>query len=219
MTAGSAAPCYYGNVQRASHPCRAGTDGAASPRGGTPVSDTAIRCPYCDHVLAERFAVVGVSRFKTRDGHRELTYHPISARCDRCGGLWFAPPVAGELTPAMALYYASLVDSAHDAITGWTLDGTITLWNPAAERLYGYTAAEAIGKPLTIILPADRPDELPTLVERLAQGDRLQPYETVRCRKDGTCILVSLSLSPIRDVRGRLIGASVITRPVADRAA
>lgn len=109
---------------------------------------------------------------------------------------------------------AALVDSSDDAIITKTLDGVITTWNPAAERMYGYTAAEAIGQPVTMLIPDDHADEEPGILLRLSRGDRIDHYETVRRRKDGGIIHVSLSVSPIIDSSGRIIGASKIARDI-----
>ena len=112
---------------------------------------------------------------------------------------------------------AAIVESSDDAIVGKTLDGTITSWNAAAERLYGYTAAEVIGRSIAIIVPTDLPDELPSILARLARGERVEHYETVRVRKDGSRVQASVTISPILGTRGKVIGAAAITRDVSDR--
>jgi PAS domain S-box-containing protein len=119
-----------------------------------------------------------------------------------------------ELTQA---YLAAIVDSSDDAIIGKTLDGRITSWNRAAEQLYGYTATEAVGQPIALLCPPDMPDEIPTLLERLARGERIAHYETQRLCKDGTRLDVALTISPIRDNTGRIIGASKIARDITAR--
>jgi PAS domain S-box-containing protein len=112
---------------------------------------------------------------------------------------------------------ASIVDSSGDAITGKTLDGTVTSWNKAAETIYGYTASEMIGKPFSVLLANDRPDEMVDILKAVRDGRRVEHYETVRVRKDGNSISVSLTVSPIRDPNGRVIGASSIARDITDR--
>ena len=112
---------------------------------------------------------------------------------------------------------AAIVDSSDDAIIGQTLEGVITSWNRSAERLYGYTAAEALGQPIGLLVPRDVPDEIPQILARLQQGERVDHYETQRVRKDGTRLDVSLTLSPIRDSTGRVIGASKIARDITAR--
>jgi PAS domain S-box-containing protein len=112
------------------------------------------------------------------------------------------------------LWLAALVESSEDAIIGKTLDGTITSWNDAAERFYGYTAAEVLGRPISLLMPPDRPDELPDILRRLAGGECIPPYETVRRRKDGSLLAVSVAISPVKDADGRVIGASAIARDI-----
>jgi PAS domain S-box-containing protein len=114
-------------------------------------------------------------------------------------------------------FLAAIVESSEDAIVGKDLDGIITSWNPAAEQLYGYTAEEAIGRPISILIPPSRPDELPAIMDRLRRGERIQHFETTRIRKDGSTLEVSLSLSPVHDARGRIVGAAGIGREITDR--
>lgn len=112
---------------------------------------------------------------------------------------------------------AAIVDSSDDAIIGKTLDAIIVSWNAGAERLYGYSAAEVIGQPIAILIPSDHPDELPAIMSRLKRGERIEHYETQRVRKDGARLTVSLTISPIRDDTGTIIGASAIARDVTER--
>jgi PAS domain S-box-containing protein len=112
--------------------------------------------------------------------------------------------------------HAAIVASSADAIIGRRLDGTITSWNAGAERMYGYTAAEAIGSTLPGLVPPERSGELPGLVERLRRGERVEPYEAQRVRKDGTRIEVSVSLSPIRDPAGEVAGTSAVARDITE---
>jgi PAS domain S-box-containing protein len=109
---------------------------------------------------------------------------------------------------------AAIVESSEDAIIGEDLRGVITSWNRGAERLYGYTAEEVIGKPLSLLIPHEQPEELPDLLERLLRGECIEHYETVRVRKDGARMDVSLSISPIRDAEGRVVGAAKIARDI-----
>ena len=114
--------------------------------------------------------------------------------------------------------FASIVESSHDAIIGKTLDGIILSWNRAAERMYGYTAAEAIGRSISIVVPPDRHAELADLLARVRDAaDGVTDLETVHRRKDGTQLVVALSVSPIQDTVGRVIGVSTIARDVTDR--
>jgi PAS domain S-box-containing protein len=109
---------------------------------------------------------------------------------------------------------ASIVDSSEDAILSKDLNGTITSWNKGAERIYGYTAAEAIGKPISLLTPRDRTDEVSTILEKIRRGESLEHYQTVRVTKDGRHLNMSISVSPLRDTSGKIAGASVIARDV-----
>src|SRR3712207_4460657 len=121
-------------------------------------------------------------------------------------------------TEATALL-AAIVNSADDAILSKTVDGIITSWNPAAERLYGYTAAEIVGQSVATIIPPERPDELPGIMARILRGEHIDHYETVRVRKDGRRVEVSVSISPVRDEQGRIVGAATIARDISERRA
>jgi PAS domain S-box-containing protein len=112
---------------------------------------------------------------------------------------------------------ASIVDYSGDAIIGKTLEGTILNWNKGAERLYGYTAKEVIGKPISILLPRDRADELAGITERLRHGETIDHQETKRRRKDGKLVDVSITIAPIKDALGRVTGASVIAHDISGR--
>ncbi|MBL7210455.1 MAG: PAS domain S-box protein [Candidatus Omnitrophica bacterium] len=110
---------------------------------------------------------------------------------------------------------ASIVESSDDAIIGKVLDGTLVSWNRGAERLYGYSAKEAIGKNIKFLLPADRKDEFNDIIERIKKGERIERFETVRVKKDGGQIDVSLTISPIYNSIGKVIGASAIARDIS----
>src|SRR6185437_10713252 len=112
---------------------------------------------------------------------------------------------------------ASVVESSDDAIITKTLEGIITTWNLGAQRMFGYTADEVMGKSITLLMPPDRIDEEPGILERLKRGERIDHYETVRRCKDGTRLEISLSISPIKDARGKIIGASKIARDITLR--
>ena len=111
----------------------------------------------------------------------------------------------------------AIVESSDDAILGMTLDGIITSWNKGAEKIYGYAENEVIGQPISILVPADRQDEAPQILGRLARGEAINHYETVRRRKDGEEIYVSLTISPIRNSEGRIVGASSVARDITER--
>jgi PAS domain S-box-containing protein len=112
---------------------------------------------------------------------------------------------------------ASIVDSSDDAIIAKDLNGTITTWNKGAERIFGYAAEEAIGKPVSILIPPERHDEESSILERIRRGERVEPFETVRVRKDGSQFDISVTVSPIRNAEGKVIGASKIARDITDR--
>jgi len=114
-------------------------------------------------------------------------------------------------------HLAQIVQSSEDAILSKTLDGIVTSWNAAAERIFGYSAEEAIGKPVSILIPPDRAAEEAHILTQLRAGKSIEHYETVRRRKDGTEILVSLSVSPIRDKTGRIVGASKTARDITEK--
>ena len=112
---------------------------------------------------------------------------------------------------------AAIVQCSDDAIVSKDLDGTITSWNRGAERLFGYTAEEVINQPVTLLIPPDRLDEEPNILERIRRGERVDSYETVRRRKDGSLIDISLSVSPLMDLNGRVVGASKIARDITEQ--
>jgi len=112
---------------------------------------------------------------------------------------------------------AAIVDSSDDAIVSKTLEGIITSWNAGAERLFGYTAKEAVGQHISMIIPQDRRDEETTILAKLRKGERIDHFDTIRMRKDGTKLEISLTISPVRDAEGKIIGASKIARDVTGR--
>lgn len=112
---------------------------------------------------------------------------------------------------------AAVVESSDDAIVNKDLNGIITSWNRGAEQIFGYKAAEVIGKPVSILIPADHPNEEPGILERIRRGERINHYETIRLRKDGTPLSISLTVSPVRDSSGKIVGASKIARDITER--
>ena len=116
-----------------------------------------------------------------------------------------------------ALRLASVVESSHDAIVSKDLNGIITSWNRSAERLFGYKAQEVLGRPITILIPADRHAEEQAILERIGRGERVEHFETIRRRKDGSLVELSLTISPIRNARGEVTGASKIARDITER--
>ncbi len=112
---------------------------------------------------------------------------------------------------------AAIVESSHDAIVSKSLNGVITSWNKGAERLFGYAAEEAVGQNITMIIPPERRDEERTIIEQLMRGERVDHLETVRMRKDGSLFDVSLTISPMKDALGRVVGASKLARDITER--
>jgi PAS domain S-box-containing protein len=112
---------------------------------------------------------------------------------------------------------AAVVESSDDAIISMGFDATVTTWNRAAEKMFGYTDGEMIGQSINLIIPPDRQEEEPGILERLKRGERVEHYETIRSRKDGSLLNVSLTVSPILDSNGRIVGASKISRDITDR--
>jgi PAS domain S-box-containing protein len=115
------------------------------------------------------------------------------------------------------LWLVSIVESSDDAIITKNLDGIITSWNRSAERLFGYTAEEVIGKSVTILIPQERHNEEPVILARMRRGERIEHYETVRQRKDGSLIDIAITVSPVKNAQGKIIGASKIARDITER--
>ena len=112
---------------------------------------------------------------------------------------------------------AAIVESSADAIVSKDLNGIVATWNSGAQRLFGYSADEIVGQPVSILIPPDRADEEPSIIERIKKGERVETYETVRRRKDGTLVDVALTISPVRSSDGRIVGASKIARDITER--
>jgi PAS domain S-box-containing protein len=155
-------------------------------------------------LLARAFArVLGEANAKAAELEREVREHRITE-------------AARDHYAARERLYSAAMQFSNDAIITESLDGTITGWNPAAERLFGYTAEEAIGKSINLIVPPERPDEEEQILRRIRRGERIDHFETVRVRKNGIPVQVSLSISPIKSQDGEIIGASKIARDVTE---
>src|SRR5262245_41178959 len=159
---------------------------------------------------------------RTKDG-RDLeisfTIAPIRALSGRIVGASTVARDIGEmrLGREARTRLAAIVESSDDAIIGRTLDGVIESWNHGAESLFGYTSAEAVGRNITMIVPPDRLDEEDNAMRLVRSGQRIDHFETARRRKDGTLVDVSLTISPIRDAIGQVVGASKIARDIGER--
>lgn len=119
-------------------------------------------------------------------------------------------------TPEATQILAAIVESSHDAIISKDLNGIITSWNTSATRLFGYAPEEILGRSVMILIPSDRQDEETHIIGSVRRGERVESYETIRQRKDGSFIEVSLTISPIRDSEGRVVGASKIARDITE---
>jgi PAS domain S-box-containing protein len=159
---------------------------------------------------------------RTKSGrfvHISLTVSPVK---DARGAIIGASKVARDITERRQIdelraRLAAIVDSSDDAIVGKTLDGVITAWNPGAERIFGYSAVEAIGQHISLIIPDDRRAEEEDVLARLRRGEKIAHFETVRQTKDGRRLNMSLAVSPIRDAQGLIIGASKVARDITER--
>ena len=155
-------------------------------------------------LLARAFArVIGEANAKAAELEREVREHRITE-------------AARDHYAARERLYSAAVQFSNDAIVTTSLDGVVTGWNPAAERLFGYTAEQAIGKSINLIVPPERPEEAEQILRRIRRGDRIEHYETVRVRNNGIPIQVSLSISPIKSETGEIIGASKIARDLTE---
>ena len=114
-------------------------------------------------------------------------------------------------------HLAAIVGSSDDAIISKTLEGIITSWNKGAQRIYGYSAEEAVGRPISMLVPPEHPDEVPEILQKIRRGEKVEHYETVRVTKDGRKLDISLSVSPIKDTEGNVVGGSTIARDITER--
>jgi len=176
-------------------------------------------------ILAKISAGQPVEHLETIRVRRDRTAFPVSLSVSPINGadgaVVGASVISRDLTEqkralAVAQHLAAIVESSDDAIISGSLDGIITSWNPAAERMYGYSSAEIIGKPADVLTPADRTTEIEAVLEQIKAGQHVEHLSTKRVRKDGTVFLVSLTVSPIRDAEGTIIGTSVIHRDVTE---
>ena len=124
---------------------------------------------------------------------------------------------SSELRSQDLLELAAIVETLSDLLLGKTLDGTIRSWNAGAEQLYGYSADEIVGKKINILAPPERVGEIEEILERLRRGEAIKQFETIRRRKDGTDVHVSLSITPVRNSSGDIIGASAVQHDISER--
>ena len=134
---------------------------------------------------------------------------------DKTAYLLTAFPVELKLSgDNLKVFYSAIVDSTDDAVIGKTLDGKIVSWNRGAERIYGYRAGEVLGKHISIIAPPEKQSEIDDIMEKLRRGEQIRHFETQRMKKDGKIIWVSVTISPVKDASGKIIGASTIDRNI-----
>lgn len=150
-------------------------------------------------------------------------HYVLKERLERLG-----PAVKKELAAAQARrvgrqqeavknYLASIVEGCGDAIIGTTMEGIVASWNAGAERLYGYSAIEMVGRPISRLVPGYRPEHFDDWIERIRRGEQVELLDTIRTRKDGSPVEVSILISPIRDSQGNVIGASTVSRDISRR--
>jgi PAS domain S-box-containing protein len=156
----------------------------------------------------------------------DFAMHPIR---DSSGKVAFLNPTGIDITERKRIedelfkseqrlrWLASIVESSDDAIVSKNLDGVITSWNRGAEHIFGYTAEEAVGQPISIIIPQDRQDEERSILTRIRRGERIEHFETVRQRKNGSLLVISLSVSPVKNAGGKIVGASKIARDITEQ--
>ncbi len=187
---------------------------------GTPLPPG--ECPMA-LALKEKRAVRGMEAVAERpDGTRVPFISYPTPLYSRTGKLLGAVNMLVDITDrklaeTFAQRIASIVESSDDAIISKDLNGTILSWNDGAGRLFGYTAEEMIGKPITILIPPQRLEEEPGIISRIARGEQVHHYETIRRRKDGSLVNISLTVSPVKDANGKIIGASKIARDITNR--
>ncbi|HJR22603.1 MAG TPA: PAS domain S-box protein, partial [Dongiaceae bacterium] len=186
---------------------------------GTPMPHD--ECPMA-LAIKENRAITGMEAIAERPDGSRVRFMPLPKPLhDERGALIGAVNMLVDITDRRSTEQrlerdlwrlAAIIESNEDAIISKSLDGIITSWNSGAERLFGYTAAEAIGQPVTMLIPPERIDEEPGILARIRRGERIEHYDTVRRRKDGSAIDISLTVSPIKDSGGTIIGASKIAR-------
>lgn len=194
---------------------------------GTPMRHD--ECPMA-LALREKRAIRGMEAIAERPDGSRVSFIPyptplFDASGELVGGVNMLIDITGrdrddqsrKAAEQSARRLAAIVESSEDAILAKDLDGIITDWNQGAERLFGYTAEETIGRPVTILIPLERLDEEPAILARIRRGERIEHYETIRRRKDGSLIEISLTVSPVKDGNGRVVGASKIARDITER--
>jgi PAS domain S-box-containing protein len=176
----------------------------------TPLIEEALLVPF--YVEGE---AVGTIWVLSHDGERRFDAEDLRILTNLASFAAAAYQTALSLNAAQRI--VAIVESSDDAIISKGLDGIIRSWNSGAERIFGYAAQEAIGKSVTMLIPAGRLNEEPEIIDRVSRGERVDHYETVRQRKDGSLINISLTVSPVKDAQGKVVGASKIARDISER--
>ena len=180
-----------------------------------------------DMVLSRIRAGESVTHFDTIRRRKDGTLIPISLTVspiyDDAGVVIGASKIARDITErrqaaSVSRRFAAVIESSDDAIVTKDLNSIITSWNPAAERMFGYTAAEAIGQSIRMLIPDELQNEEDVVLAKIRSGEKIDHYETVRQRKDGTRLTISLTVSPIRNENGEIVGASKVARDITERA-
>src|SRR4051812_2011514 len=180
-----------------------------------------------DMVLGRIRAGESLTHFETIRQRKDGTLIPISLTVspihDDTGRVVGASKIARDITERIAANIAArrlaaVVESSDDAIITKDLNSIITSWNPAAERMFGYTEAEAVGRSIRMLIPDELQDEEDMVLARIRSGEKIDHYETIRQHKDGTRLTISLTVSPIRNQRGDIVGASKVARDITERA-
>ena len=172
--------------------------------------------------LREKRVVTGAAAIEQPDGAWAPFKAYVAPLHDASGELISAINVLmdaaeRDLDHAHAQRLASIVESSDDAIASKDLNGVIATWNNGAQRVFGYSAEEIIGKPVSVLIPPERENEEPAILDRIRRGERIDHYETVRRRKDGSLVEISLTVSPLRNSKGEIVGASKIARDITER--
>ena len=183
-------------------------------------------CPMA-MAIKENRAITGMEAYAERPDGSRVRFMPFPKPLhDETGALIGAVNMLVDVTDRRGTEQrlaqdlrrlGAIIESNEDAIISKNLDGVIMTWNSGAERLFGYTADEAIGQPVTMLMPPERVDEEPGIIARIRRGERVEHYDTVRRRKDGSAVDISLTVSPIKDSDGTIIGASKIARDITER--
>ena len=171
---------------------------------------------------AEKGVASNTRWMRRRGGERFFAEGVTTVRKDEQGKVIGFGKVMRDITERKqaeeaTAHLAAIVTSSEDAMISKNLDGVITSWNYGAQRLFGYTAEEAVGRPVTMLVPPDRLAEEPKILERLRRGERVEHFETVRVAKDGSRLDISLTISPLKDATGRTVGASKVARDITER--